>query len=68
MYTPVPTVTVADGPLPPTRRIGFFDYMNPTDSRKMRKDYANAKQRLIIFGEDDVSEKTLDRPVFPFFF
>ncbi|PLW20879.1 hypothetical protein PCASD_15846 [Puccinia coronata f. sp. avenae] len=56
MYTAIPTVTVADGPLHPVRRTGILYCTDLKDSRQIRKDYSNAKRRLIIIGEDNASQ------------
>ncbi|PLW13073.1 hypothetical protein PCANC_24949, partial [Puccinia coronata f. sp. avenae] len=50
----VPASNIADRPLVGlgTRQISDLDYMNPEESEKMRKDYLNAKRRLIIIGKD----------------
>jgi hypothetical protein len=55
----VPASNIADRPLVGlgTRQISDLDYMNPEESEKMRKDYLNAKRRLIIIGKDKVSDE-----------
>ncbi|PLW13296.1 hypothetical protein PCANC_17784 [Puccinia coronata f. sp. avenae] len=62
MYTAIPTGTVADGPLHPVRRTGILYCTDLKDSRQIRKDYSNAKRRLIIIGEDNGVLRPVNMP------
>ncbi|PLW39156.1 hypothetical protein PCASD_07621 [Puccinia coronata f. sp. avenae] len=43
----------ADSSICDMRGLSGIDYMNSKDSREIRDDYAQAKNRLILIGEDD---------------
>ncbi|PLW21939.1 hypothetical protein PCANC_07868 [Puccinia coronata f. sp. avenae] len=43
----------ADSSICDMRGLSGIDYMNSKDSREIRDDYAQAKKRLILIGEDD---------------
>jgi hypothetical protein len=43
----------ADGSILAPRSMSDIDYMTPEDSRKMREEYSQAKQRLIFIVHKD---------------